>query len=476
VKALAILLSVLSGLGARAGGPTVDATLDLLRRHDLLAHPAGDWTDRRPGQFQNALSLMVGMGPWTGGATVRDVNCFQQDPNVTLDRARTSLYKRYLKYDSDRWSLQLGDFNTMLGRGLLLSVIQNPAILKEETLDGGDARCRVGRLEVHAFGGSVTTEKQDQSWRVSGMEASLAYLGENRVALRAVNIQDGRLPPFGPPVGLRQGRSFGVSGQDRSGALSYYAEWGRLTCRDQQLPPWPLPVDPRSGEGAYGKLSWQRGPWFLMAEYKHYENFDDALNNPPLADRETEENDLYDAWGRRVFIQRSFAEPDLTVLLSAGRYRQEAQEGQDIYGGFKLQDGFGRLDLACTYGLRTVVYPEKKTDASLTWRFTPRWSLDLALRDKRNRPPGSDPYEETDLTVQVAWSPRFAVYLMQQRSSVAVFDSTRLYDGGIRVNFRKGSYAVLSGGRLRGGEVCAGGQCITLPPFKGWQIAAHICL
>jgi len=57
---------------------------------------------------------------------------------------------------------------------------------------------------------------------------------------------------------------------------------------------------------------------------------------------------------------------------------------------------------------------------------------------------------------------------------LAVFDATRLYYGGVRVNFRKGSYLDLSAGRLRGGEVCASGQCITLPPFKGWKAAAHV--
>jgi hypothetical protein len=247
-----------------------------------------------------------------------------------------------------------------------------------------------------------------------------------------------------------------------------------MAFRDRKRPSFPVPVDPREGTGAYGNLSWQRGAWFLMGEAKRYENFDDALNTPPLADRETEKNDLHDASGRRVFLQRSFMKPDLTVFLSAGRYREGTRHGQNLYGGFKLQDGFGRMDLACTYGLRTVLYPEKRTDAALTWRFTPRWSLDLTLRDRRNRPPWSDPYQETDLAVQVACSPRFALFLLQQRSSVTVFDSTRLYHGGLRVNLPKGSYLEMSGGRLRGGEVCAGGQCVKLPPFKGWQIAAHL--
>lgn len=474
MKARTLLLAALCGAAARAGDFTLEGTVDLMQRHNLLAAGA-DRVTPRPGQFQDSVSFVGNRGPWTGTATVRTVNFFQQVPDRTLDRADTSLYKRALRYDAGHWTLQLGDFNTILGRGMLLSVIRNPALLQEDTLDGGDATGRFGRLEVHALDGSVTTEKGDQSWRVAGVEASLAFLEGHRVALRAAGIQDGRRPAFGPPpVGLRQCRSVGVAGRDRSGTLSYAAEWGQVAFRDRKPPSVPVAVDPREGTGAYGNLTWQRGAWLLMGEYKRYENFDNALNSPPLADRETEKNNLRDASGRRLFVQRSFREPDLTVFLSAGRYREGTQSGQNIYGGFKLQDGFGRLDLTCTYGLRTVALPEKRTEAGLTWRFTPRWSLDLTLRDQRNRPPGSDPYQATDLTVQVAWSPRLAVFLLQQRSSVPVFASTRLYHGGLRVNLAKGSYLELSGGRLRGGEVCAGGQCIKLPPFKGWQLAAHL--
>ena len=474
----AILIPALAGLAAWAGEArpfSLETTVDLLERHDLAATGPATFQQPavRPGQFQDTLSLVGGRGPWTGALTLRDVNFYQQDPNITLDHADTRIYKRYIKYQTDRWTFQAGDFNTLLGRGLVLSVIQNPAILKDDTIDGGDARYRGGRIECHGLSGTVATEKQDQSWRVAALEATLEWLPGHRAGLRAAVIQDGRLPPFGVPVGLRQCRSASLSGQDPSGSVSYYGEAGRIDFRDQQPLPYPTPVDPRSGSGAYGSLSFQRRGWFLMAEAKNYRNFDDALNNPPLADRDTEKNDLYEGSGRRVYVQYSFRRPDLTVFLSAGRYREEDAEGQNIYGGLKLQDS-GPLDLAWTYGLRTVQYLEKRTDATLTWRCTPLWSLELSLRDKRNRPPGSDPYEETDLTVQLARSPRFSVYLLQQRASVAVFQATRMYSAGIRVNLPKGGYLDFSAGRLRGGEVCAGGQCVILPPFEGWKLAAHL--
>lgn len=477
----AILLAALGTLALRAGQDfSLEATADLLYRHNLMAtapHAFGPATER-PRQVQEGLSMVGNLGLWTAGITLRDVNFYQTDPNATLDRSTASIYKSYIKFDASHWNLQGGDFNTLLGRGLTLSVIQNPAILRFDTIDGLDARYRSGRLELHGLGGSVTSEDHDRIQRVAGGEVTLEYLRDQRVGIRGCTIRDERVPPFLPPMGLRQCRSASLSGQDRSGTFSYYAEQGRIEFRDQQLPPFPTPVDPRQGDGLYGNLSYHHRAWFLMVEYKDYKNFDNGLNNPPLADRDTEENDLAHGFGRRLYLQYSLPEPDLTLFGSAGTYRQDhlgtRREGHNLYGGCKLQDAFDRLDLAWTYGLKTVLYPEKKTDATATWRFTPLWSLGLTLRDKRNRPPGSTPYEETDLTLQLARSPRFAVYLMQQRSSVAVFDATRMFHGGIRVNLPKGSYVDLSAGRLRGGEVCAGGQCVTLPPFRGWQMMAHL--
>jgi hypothetical protein len=478
VKPRALLLAALAATGAWAEETqdfTLEATTDLLYLHNLLATGPRAFGPpaRRDSQYQYGLSLVGNLGPWTGELTVRDVDFYQQDPNITLNQGTSRIYKKYIKFDAAHWNLQAGDFNTMLGRGLVLSVIQNPAILMFNTIDGGDARYRSGRLELHALNGSVTTEKQDQSWWVEGGEATVEVLPGNRVGIRASSVRDERLPRFGPPVGRRLCRSASLSGQDLPGGFSYYAERAHMDFPDQQPALFPTLVDPRKGDGAYGNLSFHHQAWVLMAETKNYKNFDNGLNNPPLADRDTEKNDQYDGAGQRLYAQYSFPDPDLTLFGSAGAYRDENFAGHNVFGGFKLQDGFDRLDLAWTYGLKTVFFLEKRTDATLTWRLTPLWSLDLTLRDKRNRPPGSDPYEETDLTVQVARSPRFAVYLMQQRTSVAVFEATRLFYGGVRVNFRKGSYVDCSAGRLRGGEVCAGGQCITLPPFEGWKLAAH---
>ncbi|MGA2081969.1 MAG: hypothetical protein ABSH53_15355 [Holophaga sp.] len=263
------LSAVLAGPGTQAAQPrpfSLEATTDLLYDRNLEA--TGPFSFQlpkpRPKQYQASLSLVAAQGPWTGGLTAWYVNFYQEDPNFTLDRPTATIHRKYLKFDAGPWALQAGDFNTMLGRGLLLSVVQNPPVLKLDTVYGGDARWRSGRLELHGLAGTVTLEDQTQSWRLVGAEASVEYLPGQRLGVAAGNAQDGRLSPFAVPVGLRQGRSVIASGRDPSGSLDYYLERGHLAYRDQQPPPWPLPVDPTQGDATYGNLSFHHRAWYQV--------------------------------------------------------------------------------------------------------------------------------------------------------------------------------------------------------------------
>jgi hypothetical protein len=65
-------------------------------------------------------------------------------------------------------------------------------------------------------------------------------------------------------------------------------------------------------------------------------------------------------------------------------------------------------------------------------------------------------------------------FLSETGTKINPFTSHHLYSGGFRVNLPKGSYLEFSGGKMHGGEVCSGGQCVTLEAFKGWKFDTHI--
>ena len=499
------LLTWLLGFGAAmaapAPGPTVDVSNDLLVQNNQLAHGPGYPYDPaiRAGQCQEALSAVLDQGAWSGGFTLRGVNFYRPQADTTLARSDLSLYRVFGKYTAGDLTARAGDFNTLLGRGLILSVIQNDAVLQDWTIRGGELRWRHRALELHALAGTVSNNLRlrpnaYQRWKVSGLEASLEWAPGNRLGARAGTIDDLTVPPIlqGLAEGRRVSQSADLSGTNLLGAWDYYFEAAQINYLD----PLVLPIPARAthsgrGSGAYGTLSWHRGGWLLQAEWKRYRHFDNELNNPPLADRETEKTTKDNTDGARLYGQYCFRDPDLTVFLSAGRYRQGQLlapvvfQGSNVYGGFRLQDGLDCLDLQYTYGLKTVhetgEYPEKNTDAALTCRFTLLWSLDLNSQDKRNLLPGSAPYDQWNLTAQVARSPWGAVYATHQYDPLVntgsnPFASHGLNSAGVRINLKNGSYVDFSGGRIRGGEVCSGGQCVVLPAYQGWKLVTHFRL
>lgn len=497
---LPFLLGCSVALAQEAAPVGVDVTNDFLGQDNQLAHGPGYPSDPtiRSGQFQEALSVVLDQGAWSGGFTARDVNFYKAQAETTLGRPDVSLYRIFGKYTAGSLVARAGDFNTILGRGLILSVVQNDTVLQDWTIRGADADWQHGALEFHGVAGTVSDNMRlrpnvYQTWSVTGLEASLEWTHGNRVGARLGTIEDRAVPKVlrGQQAGRRDTQSANLAGANLLGVFDYYVEAAQVRYLDPLNLPIPFrATDASRGSGAYGLLAFHRGPWLFQGEYKRYRHFNLELNNPPLADRETEKVTKDNSGGVRLYSQYSFKVPDVTVFFSAGHYQEGqliapvAHQGNNVYGGFKLEEWLDdRVDLQYTFGLKTVHptgnYPEKQTNAALTYRFTPAWSLDLTFADKRNRIPGSDPYDQWDFTAQIGRSRWGAVYVTHQYDSLVnitanPFPTHGSTNAGFRVLLRKGSFIDLSGGRIRGGEVCSGGQCVILPASKGWKIVTHM--
>lgn len=498
----ALVLCIALPAAAQDGrGLSLSGSVDLIvQRNDLAVDPATG--QPRPDQHQVAPTLLLNWGAWSAGLTGRATNFYRMRSDLTVAEEDYALYRAYLRYTGDGYSAQLGDFNTLLGKGLVLSVVQNDATLQDWTVRGLDFRGRWKGLDVHALGGRVSNKARRlslyQEWDVLGFESSVEWLRGHRLGVHASRIDDRVVPALLRSVakGRRDTGSFSVTGTNLGGIFDYTFEAAKVHYRDKREDPFitqtmPWALKETEGSARYGHLVLAKGRWMAMAEYKNYRNFAIELTNPPLADRENERPSFERTEGRRLYLQYTFPEPTLTLFGSAGRVKEgtvlgrAVYEGSHVYGGFKLEDLFDRFSARYSYGLKRAhyngAYPQKKTTGDLTYQFTPLWSLELTYRDRRNRIPGSRPYLERDEGLQLARSPWGALFLMRQYSSEETFlgpTSTGprrpMYNGGVRVNFGKGSYVEASGGKLRGGEVCAGGACVTLPPYQGWKLVASL--
>lgn len=510
-----LALLVAAPLLAQAeGGFRLTFTNDFVGQQNRLAtwSPEASRPDRDPKeawrQFNESLAItgnwvLPDAGSLTFGLTGRSTNFYQQRSDLTLDPADSRLYRKYLKYSQGGFTAQVGDFHALLGRGLVLSVLPIDKLLKERTIEGADVRYQGSWLELRALTGNIRTETRDQAWKVTGGECVVKWLegpqvGIHRLGFHGARIEDAETAKTDELtrslMHRRELRSVSLSGDRIGQRVSYYVESARL--RWTPRPDDFLPL--KEGEATYANVSFKAGPVYVLAEGRRYLRFEtdlidaqNTLNNPPLTDREDEKNNLVHSEIRRVMVQYALKEPDLAFFVSVGEIKENAygdeampffrfdpktDVGHNVYGGFTAEDLWDRLTLSATYGVKDVLYRETRTDVAATLRFSKRWSLEVKHRDKRHTDPMTgEPNQERDLSVQLSRSPRFALYGMQQyRSSPGVnFKNRLMHSGGIRFFVSKTSYVDLSGGAIRGGLVCSGGQCRELPDFKGWKLATH---
>jgi hypothetical protein len=415
-------------------------------------------------QYYNSLSFFGKYGRWSGGWTLRTNNFYKQAPNLTLDEPEVDLYRKYIQFSTENLNVQAGDFYAMLGRGLVLSVLQNDKALRERTILGGDVRYERKFFRIRALGGTVEDELGDQKWAVYGTEAAVEYIRNHRVGFQLSYIDEIRTYW---EQGPRTTYSVNFQGAKLLGMFNYYAEVARLDFDREDM---------RDGTGIYADLEFSRKRFSCLVEYKRYDHFDNGMNNPPVVDREDEVSILQDTAGIRFYAQYALFDPDIVVFANVGRIREFDSAGYHVYGGLRAEDLLHeKINFTLSYGVRDIYYPVKKTEVEFLYRFTDSLSLECSARDKRY----SEAYfkfNEQDYIAQFSWSPYGSAYFQYQYSEQEINDRHDFFSGGIRVNIFEGSYVELSGGTVRGGQICAGGQCYFMPPFEGFKLGVYTTL
>lgn len=411
-------------------------------------------------QYYETITLFGNYKQWSAGLTLRINNFYKQTPNVTLPKLGVNIYRQYIQYNSRNLDVTVGDFYAMLGRGMVLSVLKNEDILRERTVLGGDLRYNKGKLDIRLLGGLVKDDDGWQEWLVGGGEIVAEYAKNHRIGVHASLVDD-----RGTNLNLDKRLTYSVSlkGTKLLKNFSYYTEAAFLR-----------PDDPRmeNGYGIFSNLAYSRSHVTFFLEFKRYKDFNNRMNTPPTADREDEVSSVNDTTGLRFHFQYAFFDPDITLFFNIGRYKEYTDTGNHIYGGFIVEDVKDRLSMSLTYGVRDIRYRIKRWDGHLLYRLGDRWSGEFVYKDKRYKD-GFFTFTETDHTFQVSYSPRISVFVMHQYSHNRIMDLNHFYSGGIRYWFRGGSAVELSGGTMRGGQVCSGGQCYVMPPFKGVKFTFH---
>jgi Family of unknown function (DUF6029) len=409
-------------------------------------------------QIYETLSLFANYNKWSVGITLRGNNFFKQNPNISLEEIETDIYRKYIQYNSKHLKVNFGDFYALLGRGLVLSILQNDDILRERTILGGDLHFNKGKFDFRILGGRLKDETQRQEWNLAGGEASLQFVKNHTLGLHLSYVDD---VDTQRSLGKRLTYSASIKGNKLFKHFSYYSEMALLNFQDASR---------ENGYGFYSNVMYNKSHVTLSMEYKRYKDFNNEINNPPIADRVDEISSINDTNGAMVLFKYAFMEPDITLFLNVGRYKEYEESGNHIYGGFEIEDFMDRLNLTASFGIRDIHYPIKRLESYLIYQFNDYLSCEMGFKNRWYED-GNFKFKEIDHNLQFSYSPYVSIFFLHQYSYNKVIDLNHFYSGGVKVYLPGGTAIEVSGGTIRGGQICSGGQCYIAPPFKGFKFS-----
>ncbi len=405
-------------------------------------------------QFYEELSFFSKVKNFSSNFTLRLKNYFKQSPNQTLENPEFDLFRKSVHFRSKHVRISAGDFYSLLGRGLVLSVLKNDDIFKERTIQGLKADININKIGATILGGIIKDETNIQNWFLSGGEFRYKYGKKNSAGFHFSYVND--IDTFSE-LGGRFTGSVSMQGSGLFGYLSYYTEAAVLSYSSAEL---------TNGKAIYSNLTYSRGHVTISAEYKYYKDFYNEMNNPPTADREDEISTLKDSSGGRVKFTYSLFDPDISLFINFGHYREYDSGGNHIYAGINSQDLFDKVTFAFSYGVRKILYPVKKFSADIQVEVNDTLSIELSSKDKRYKD-GSFIFTESDHSIQLSLYPGLSVSFLYQFSHNAVMGLNNFFSANISLFLKKNLQITVAGGTIRGGQVCSGGQCFIMPPFKG---------
>ncbi len=413
-------------------------------------------------QYYNTLSINSLYNNFSAGITLRLNNYYLQIPNNSNGDSNFDLYRKYIQFNSKNWHVNIGDFYTLLGKGLVLSVLKNDEIIKERTVLGAEIKYSKNSLNIKSIAGFVKNETDTQEWTVFGSEILYSPIKKIKIGAHFSFIDDNENNyNF---YGKRYTTTFSLRLSNIFNIFDFYTEAGILDFDNDDI---------EDGYGIFSNLSYSKGHSTISVEFKRYKNFNNLMNNPPVADRGDELTNLIDTIGGRILYQYSFFDPDIVAFINLGYYEEGLDKGIHIYFGLEAQDIFDKLSIIGSYGVRNIIYPIKKADIDVLYQITDRISIESTYKLKYYKISDSIIFNEQDINFELSYLPNFSFFFLYQYSKQKIINRNHFYSGGFKYYISDSFNIRLLGGTMRGGETCSGGQCIKVQPFKGFKISIY---
>lgn len=384
----------------------------------------------------------------------------------SLDTAGQGIYQRYLEYNSGDLNVRVGNFYSILGRGLVLRSFEERVIRWDTNIDGIKFNYYNPYFDIEVMSG----RPRDRT----GVRHNVFQAGE--LQLKPISqVQFGGtylVTEFNTLGTVKWGSVFSQINHPYG---DFYVEYAKKDF------PEPYP----EGHALYAATNFFIGSFSFLAEYKDYEQFkiEEGLtyNNPPTAIREH----LYTLLNRIQLQQNSndengylfqgsypvFNNTIVTLNYSKSQNKDDVLLYEEFYGQVEF-DYPEDWEWVWAAGMQEDVIADYLNFVNSTSLNLSRYySLKFIYEHQHTKIIATDrQYYDQIVSLGFSKAPTWTFSVLTERTTDQISDKDFWIGAQLDINIFENYDLTIFGGQRRKGKVCLGGNCVLRPEFEGVEI------
>ena len=445
---------------------------------------------------------------------------FESDESSEDQNAYREITQRWAEWSDDHLRARVGNFETILGRGLIHRSFELPGVVLDDPavrsrfaptrdVDGALLEATAGPAALRLLGGSpnvgdVSPAREEAfgqeryAGRIFGGQATLSPRPATMVGAAYLRTSDS----FGGGAAIEHELASGFVELDPLGlagvpglALPLYVEYAR---QDAPASEWfELSRGEDVPHALYGGANLLWGAFALSAEWKDYRDFRLGINDPPslvrehswaLLNRNTHVLNATDeegfqlegswTWSGRGTATVNRSRADGVFGLASRRFEETfAELHAEPFGAWRWEpvafydfgeDGFQFVEDRDLFGASLAVTPRPG------WTVTGEYQKQYATR-------AGEDFDDQLVTATIARAGWGSASLIVERSTDPAQEESeeaaepgihpRHWVGGLlQARIGERHQATLFAGERRGGPACTAGTCYEVQPFVGAEL------
>ena len=407
-------------------------------------------TDKNEGELAVSFSLR----DYTGRFRISNFHPF-------TDRTRDIRLEKYeLNKPAGPFELTFGTFSQMLGKGLVLSGIEQRDLDYDNEIEGFRVSYPGKRISATAFVGQHKMVTDPGATKVWGTRVEVSPVKRLSVAGNAFVY---KRPIGGTTIGRASHQAMSAEAALKWEKFSAYVEYMRLD--------WPAADD---GRGIYGNAVLSLPGFGLTYEYKDYWRINGDFTTPPPVryGKEHAKVDLIDEKGHGFAMTWLPFNDGSTIEAS---YAQANARNR----------GWPTTEFIATYhspsdkrfswvvqhlSHRDVLLRERNYHGEFNYQWNDNVSTQLIVEVK-GIDEGLGTRDEQEISLDFTYGGWLTVVLTQERAERGTAPKPQRWNlAEVKLQENGVQELRLAYGKRREGFVCSGGVCRTEPEFDGWKI------